>query len=1066
MSNGNERLFHGVCVVGAVSVVVFLAAPVGSFCQIVAWFVPLLVAAGVLAQRLRTALRPARGLLWLLLAGQFTYLGASLGWYLWPIGSGHALPFPSPADAVYFGAYSVYAVFLSLLLSRYRGLDNRIAWTDSSIMTVSLSSVLWAAVIGPQLSDALPLLPTAAAVAYPVFTLLLFLLATRLVISARFMGTSPGILLVAWIGAELTGDIFYGFQNANGSFTYTGPVMVTWMLSSTALGAFAAHSGMTRLLEARETARTAPADRAGSLLTDRVRLALLLIAALIPLGLGTFSRTGSIVDFLVAGLAFALVIYRAAVVGGDLRRQQQLSAELEEAAEHLRAQRDELSRYAAIVASTSDAIISVSPVGIISDWNRGAERMYGYTAQEAVGQHVAMISTGQGYVAMRDLADHLGHGTLERVDIRKDGTTLQTSMTVSLVHDESGAVIARVGIARDITERKRAEAQAQEAARALAVQARQMERLAFHDPVTGLGNRALLHQRAEVILLDPEGTAVLLLDLDGFKEVNDTLGHAAGDALLLEVGERLGSCTRTQDTVVRLGGDEFAILLPDTGMTAANSTADRILRQLRRPFLLDGTPVQVRGSIGITFGCPGGDLDEMLRRADLAMYAAKAAGRDQARMFDSGMHERATQRLRDDTDLRTALARRQFAVYYQPILSAATGAVSAVEALVRWDHPQRGMVPPADFLPAAERSGVIIELGRYVLETACAQLVQWRAQWPDLAVGVNVSHRELLDPGFARHVGEVLESTGLPPHALHLEITETVLVAEEDIQAALQPLLAAGVQFSIDDFGTGQSSLSRLRDLPVHRLKIDKSFIGEIDENGNAPLLASIIALAHSLGRVVVAEGVETPQQATFLIDHGCEELQGYLFARPVAAPQVVPLLLGARTGIKAVGGTGTVFPPLITRILDPAQPLREVVPTLLAELTAISGLQSAFITQVVPDPAQQITRFSHNSEPAAMDVEEGLTVDWDQALCRRMVEDELLWRTGVSNDYSDVPAVRNLGIETFVSVPIYDDRGSLSGTLCAASSRTAAVDESVIGLMQLFARALATRAADTIPSR
>jgi predicted signal transduction protein with EAL and GGDEF domain len=343
--------------------------------------------------------------------------------------------------------------------------------------------------------------------------------------------------------------------------------------------------------------------------------------------------------------------------------------------------------------------------------------------------------------------------------------------------------------------------------------------------------------------------------------------------------------------VARLGGDEFAVLLPDSEANTAQATADRILAQLRSPFSVAGTKVRVRGSIGIAVAAPDGNFAEMLRNADLAMYEAKSMGGNSAQTFQPVMYERVAHRMQMEANLRQALGDGQFNVSFQPIVQAATGDVTGLEALVRWHHPERGVLSPSEFLSIAEDSGLIVELGQFVLRTACAQLVIWRQEWPTLTVAVNVSQSEFLDPAFAQSVASILAESGLPGRALHLEITETVLVADDDIRRVLETLGGLGVEFAIDDFGTGQSSLSRLRDLAVRRVKIDQSFIREIGSDDVAPLLTSIISLTHSLGRIVVAEGVETPQQAAFLIARGCDELQGYLFGYPLPAPLVLSML-------------------------------------------------------------------------------------------------------------------------------------------------------------------------------
>jgi len=430
----------------------------------------------------------------------------------------------------------------------------------------------------------------------------------------------------------------------------------------------------------------------------------------------------------------------------------------------------------------------------------------------------------------------------------------------------------------------------------LEAQRHELQRLALYDVVTGLGNRVLLRNRGTDLGTRLSGATLLLLDLDGFKEVNDTLGHALGDGLLRQVGDRLMTCVREQDTVVRLGGDEFAVLLPDTGVWAAASTADRLLDVLRRPFVLDRQEVRVRGSIGVAEGRMAHDLDELLRNADLAMYQAKAAGRDRHCEFRPEMVVDTAERFSLDAEMRQALLAGDFKVYYQPIVDAHSHELVSLEALVRWEHGVRGVLPPSDFLPIAYRTGMIVELGQLVLRSACEQTATWRRKHPRLSVAVNVSHRELLHPEFSSQVAGVLAMTELPPEALFLEVTETVLAAEDQITDILQPLMDMGVRCSLDDFGTGHSSLSRLRQLSLDRVKIDRSFVAEIadDDAEGAPLLVSIVGLAHSIGLSVVAEGVETQSQADFLAAHGCDELQGYYFSRPVPSAELQAGFLSA----------------------------------------------------------------------------------------------------------------------------------------------------------------------------
>jgi diguanylate cyclase (GGDEF)-like protein len=405
-----------------------------------------------------------------------------------------------------------------------------------------------------------------------------------------------------------------------------------------------------------------------------------------------------------------------------------------------------------------------------------------------------------------------------------------------------------------------------------------------------MGDRALLEARAGQALRDGSGLTLLSVRLDGLDDVTDTLGTPAREALVAEAGMRVTACLHADDTAVRLGVDEFTVLLPNGGPDRGALVADQISRRLREPITIAGVSLVASGSIGVATNAA--DLDALVRAANLAMHQATSEGGDRVRVYSRQLLHEAQQRLNIESELREAVAGASLCVYFQPIVDTRSGRVLSVEALVRWDHPNLGLLTPPQFLEAAERAGLMVDLGRHVLELACQQLVEWRRQWPDLAVAVNISEQELVHPRFAEHALATLSRFGLPTSALHLEVTETVAVGEDTISVALEPLAAAGVACSLDDFGTGHSSLHRLRRLPVQRLKIDKSFVAELSNGqGAGPLLASILSMAHGMGHIVVAEGVETRDQAAFLTEHGCDELQGYLFSRPVPADQVATLL-------------------------------------------------------------------------------------------------------------------------------------------------------------------------------
>ena len=431
---------------------------------------------------------------------------------------------------------------------------------------------------------------------------------------------------------------------------------------------------------------------------------------------------------------------------------------------------------------------------------------------------------------------------------------------------------------------------------------------ARHDPLTRLANRARLHERLSHALVGPagEGVAVLVLDLDGFKRVNDSLGHAAGDALLVEVAARLLSATRGSDVVARLGGDEFAVLLTSTrGPADATLVAERILQGLRAPFVLNGAEAVVGTSVGIALAAtdgvvaPGADpgqarVDALLRDADLAMYRAKGAGKGRYAFFEPVMHAEAVGRLELEADLRAALTRGEFRLLYQPIVALESGEVVGTEALARWQHPLRGLVSPADFIPLAEETGLIIPLGRWVVNEACREAARVRAQaGRAVTMTVNVSARQLYDPALVDDVRAALDETGIDPHELVLELTESVMIDRPELaRERFAALKALGVRLAIDDFGTGYSALSYLQRFPIDVLKIDRSFVDGLRGGGaQAALARTIVALGEALSLRTVAEGIETPEQCAALRAVGCPFGQGYLFSRPLTAEALAEFL-------------------------------------------------------------------------------------------------------------------------------------------------------------------------------
>jgi diguanylate cyclase (GGDEF)-like protein len=441
----------------------------------------------------------------------------------------------------------------------------------------------------------------------------------------------------------------------------------------------------------------------------------------------------------------------------------------------------------------------------------------------------------------------------------------------------------------------------------------QIRHQAFHDGLTGLANRSLFYDRLEHALelghREPRSLAVLLIDLDRFKPINDSLGHAAGDQLLVAVADRIAACLRSNDSAGRLGGDEFVVLAEGvTSIDDAGAVAQRVLDSLAEPLVLAGAQVSVRASIGVAFAEIGtGNADELLNNADAAMYAAKRTATGTYRVFEPSMHAsmQGIDHIGLDAEINRALSDGELVVHYQPISSVQTGKISSVEALVRWQHPQRGLLPPAEFVPAAEASGSIVDIGSFVLREACRQVKSWQDMWAEeqLQLNVNLSARELAEADLVSRVAQILRETGLDPSCVTLELTETALLVDP-VQAAarLRALRKLGVRLAVDDFGTGFSSLTHLRRLPVDTLKIDKSFVDTIATDSDGfEFIQGIVRLAHTLRLTTVAEGVEEPDQLRGLQLAGCDLMQGYLLARPLTPADVEALIRAGRATEEAV---------------------------------------------------------------------------------------------------------------------------------------------------------------------
>jgi len=532
-------------------------------------------------------------------------------------------------------------------------------------------------------------------------------------------------------------------------------------------------------------------------------------------------------------------------------------------------------------ADNSVMMLLMDPKGRIVDANQAALRFYGYSQPRLLSMHISEISVRTEREVQQSIALLMRPGGTQFESRHRlaDGSVRDVSVSSSpTVLDDQPVVHT---IVFDITDRKRAEAE--------------IENLAFFDPLTRLPNRRLLLDRLHQALAASARTerqgALLFIDLDNFKTLNDTYGHDKGDLLLQQAAQRLGNCIRQSDTVARLGGDEFVVMLKDMSSnpaeaaTQAEAVGTKVLAALKQPYQLAAVEHHSSASVGITlFGGSEDTVDELFKRADMALYQAKAVGRNAVRFFDPGMQAAMAARVALEVDLRQGLQQEQFVLHYQAQVNA-QGQLTGAEVLARWQHPQRGMVPPMQFIGLAEETGLILPLGHWVLKTACLQLAQWasRPETAQLTLSVNVSARQFHQPEFVQEVLGLIERTGAPAQRLKLELTESLLVDDvDDIIAKMTELKARGVGFSLDDFGTGYSSLSYLKRLPLDQLKIDQSFVRDaLTDPNDAAIARTIVALGQSLGLTVIAEGVETQAQRDFLWASGCFAYQGYFFGRP-----------------------------------------------------------------------------------------------------------------------------------------------------------------------------------------
>jgi diguanylate cyclase (GGDEF)-like protein/PAS domain S-box-containing protein len=796
----------------------------------------------------------------------FAFAAFALGdvtWFVIEVAQRREVPFPSLADLGYLAFFPLMLVGLRLL-PRERAEGRLRSALDMAIVMVGAGTAVWWLALGPVVAASGGVRHGFfVALAYPVGdTLVLFALLAALL--ARLTETRRVVLTLLAVGLALNvvADLAYARLALDADYASGSWLDLAYVLGWVAMGSAA-------LIQA-TSPRARSARTSGAALSPITFLPYLAISAVyVPLAASTFlSNNGDAV--LVGGA----IVVTALVVGRQI-----LTARENAALLAMQATATAAARFQALIKNASDVILVIDAAGQITFATPSAEELFGREVTSLYGASVAaLLDTSSAPVALALLeqsAVRPGLSAPLALRIEKPSERWIEMRVSNLLADP--LVAGLVATIHDITERRAFE--------------QQLESQALHDPLTGLANRVLFADRVDQAIVRGRRSrrqpAILYLDLDDFKHVNETLGHPAGDEVLVEVARRIRSTARSEDTAARLGGDEFAVLVDETSDAAeAIALAERLEAAFAPEVAVAGSSFSLGCSIGIVRGARGASSSEMLRNADLAMRSAKRQQGSSFQVFEQQMYAAAVERVRLDADLKLALDRGEFEVVYQPLIALADGELNGVEALLRWHHPERGDVSPGDFIAAAERSGEIRRIGLWTLEQACATVGAWnRGGRPTpIRANVNVSVVQLA-PEFPDEMAAILAATRFPARQLVIEITESVFSEDRaEVVEILRSLRRLGVRISIDDFGTGYSSLSRLRDLPVDELKIDRAFVSHLRGAKSGDLVAAIVHLAKQLSLGTVAEGVETKAQMEQLRKLGCELGQGYLFGKPATA--------------------------------------------------------------------------------------------------------------------------------------------------------------------------------------
>ncbi len=852
-----------VLLVAALTAAVYIAAPWSLATEVLRIAAPIGAVAAVLFGI--TTQRPSSRVPWALVAVALGFLvAAHIAWAT--VADRADLDFPILADGLHVGFWVAILVATVELSRQSRAEHDAFGGYEIGIIAIAVGVAVWLVIAEPYFSDSdLGFGATAWAAGPPLIGGLAFAASVRAAAAGAYRSFSP-VVMMCGIGLQLVADMVRGTQEIRGDFGPGGFVAGLGLLAPLVVGAAALDPSMA--------VRNRPVVPHAALGVGRtVGLTVAVLSPMTVLMALLVSGLGSGTTILVVSIAaFLAVILALARMWGLLD------------AVRLLTERRGQDRLAAMVEHSSDVVMLLDESGDIKYASPGLTGTLGHRATDWIGRPIVDLIAQEDRDGAEAEVDRLfARGSDATVQfesslVRVDGERRRMEATiVNLLGGD--AVDGIVATFRDITEQRNLE--------------RKLSHRAFHDELTGLANRALFLNRMDHALnvardaSDP--VVVLFVDLDDFKSVNDALGHAVGDDLLCTIAERMKSVAGKGDTPARLGGDEFALLIEDRGgVDRAITVAERLLETLKAPVRLAGYDVAVLASVGVAVATPEMTTSSLLRDADIAMYEAKRAGKGQIKIFDPAMRLGATTHLEDRSALATALDNDEMRLVYQPLVDLVTGEVTGAEALLRWTHPTRGVVSPAEFIPIAERSGLITDIGRWVLIEAMIEAARWQVAGPR-SVSINVSAVQLRSADFVDHVVDALQRSRLAPERVLLEVTETVLVDEiESASTALNTLRELGLRVAIDDFGTGYCSLTYLQKFPVDVVKIDREFVDEVDGDAQRSSLARmILQMTSSLGVTSVAEGIERPAQLAALQQFGCDIGQGYLLSHPLEASMI-----------------------------------------------------------------------------------------------------------------------------------------------------------------------------------